>query len=442
MSHAAPDPQSRGSPPPAKTRRIVTFVTSNFTPPVSSDIARRPPAAVVESLILPNAMANGRQQNAARTSRALSLAERFPQVAAEWHPSKNGKLTPADVTTGSRRRVWWLCAVGPRHEWQEIVSRRAWRRPGCPFCTRGPESVSDCLAVTAPDLASEWHPTKNGQLTPYDVVAGSHQIVWWRCSRNPKHVWKTPVHNRQGCPFCSNLYTSPDSSLARLRPELARQWHPDRNGALRSVDVVPGSNRRVWWKCAAGPDHEWRAMIAHRTREDLGCPFCSNRRLSITNCLLTRFPDLAAEWHPAKNGALGPREVLPQDRRPRWWKCTAGPDHEWAAPVFYRARLGLGCPFCAGRRLSVTNCLAARYPALAVQWHPTLNRGLTPHEVFPRATNRVWWRCLEGHEWRAIISARVTKQGGCPVCYRLRGRAPVTTRKKLRTRVYLPSDYS
>ena len=29
------------------------------------------------------------------------------------------------------------------------------------------------LSVTHPDLAKEWHPTKNGELTPNDVTAGS-----------------------------------------------------------------------------------------------------------------------------------------------------------------------------------------------------------------------------------------------------------------------------
>tara|TARA_B110000285_G_scaffold180449_1_gene203483 strand:+ start:85 stop:225 length:141 start_codon:yes stop_codon:yes gene_type:complete len=36
-----------------------------------------------------------------------SLAEVNPELAEEWHPTKNGELTPFDVTKGSNKKVWW-----------------------------------------------------------------------------------------------------------------------------------------------------------------------------------------------------------------------------------------------------------------------------------------------------------------------------------------------
>ncbi len=33
------------------------------------------------------------------------------------------------------------------------------------------------LAETHPELAKEWHPTKNDD-TPYDVTFGSHKKMW------------------------------------------------------------------------------------------------------------------------------------------------------------------------------------------------------------------------------------------------------------------------
>ena len=36
------------------------------------------------------------------------------------------------------------------------------------------------LATKRPDLATEWHPTKNGDLKPTDVAAGSEKKAWWR----------------------------------------------------------------------------------------------------------------------------------------------------------------------------------------------------------------------------------------------------------------------
>jgi len=54
-----------------------------------------------------------------------------PTVASQWHPVKNGDLTTRDVTTGSQKKVWWICSRG--HEWEaSIVNRHKGR--SCPFC--------------------------------------------------------------------------------------------------------------------------------------------------------------------------------------------------------------------------------------------------------------------------------------------------------------------
>jgi hypothetical protein len=59
------------------------------------------------------------------------MATTHPALVAEWHPTKNGDLTPADVFAGSGRKVWWLCEEG--HEWEAIGSSRTWGT-GCPIC--------------------------------------------------------------------------------------------------------------------------------------------------------------------------------------------------------------------------------------------------------------------------------------------------------------------
>ena len=56
-----------------------------------------------------------------------------PEIAAEWHPTLNGALTPSEVLCGSHRKAWWICREG--HVWRtEIASRTGRKRPGCPLC--------------------------------------------------------------------------------------------------------------------------------------------------------------------------------------------------------------------------------------------------------------------------------------------------------------------
>jgi|SaaInlStandDraft_7_1057024.scaffolds.fasta_scaffold262897_1 hypothetical protein len=44
----------------------------------------------------------------------------YPDVAKEWHPTKNKLLTLKDVTPGCNKKVWWKCKGG--HEWQTLAS--------------------------------------------------------------------------------------------------------------------------------------------------------------------------------------------------------------------------------------------------------------------------------------------------------------------------------
>jgi len=41
-----------------------------------------------------------------------SLVERFPTVAAQWHPTRNGNLRPDQVSAGSNTKAWWRCEEG------------------------------------------------------------------------------------------------------------------------------------------------------------------------------------------------------------------------------------------------------------------------------------------------------------------------------------------
>ena len=62
------------------------------------------------------------------------------------------------------------------------------------------------LAKLNPSLAKEWHPTKNGDLTAYDVTLGSGKKIWWKCSKGKDHEWEAIIVNRNkgiGCPICS-----------------------------------------------------------------------------------------------------------------------------------------------------------------------------------------------------------------------------------------------
>jgi hypothetical protein len=199
-----------------------------------------------------------------------------------------------------------------------------------------------------PDLVRRWDTAKNGDTFPFEVGRCSRKVIWWKCSEGADHEWSSPavdeVRRRRGCPFCSNHRLSTTNSLAALHPELAREWHPTKNAPLLPTGVIAAtSHRRFWWKCPKGVDHEWIAFVANRMR-GIGCPFCAGYTLSVTNSLATFALHLVREWHPTKNGKHTPETVLAGSTRKHWWRCDRG--HEWRTEVRNRALRGSQCPVC------------------------------------------------------------------------------------------------
>ncbi len=295
------------------------------------------------------------------------LASQRPDLAAQWHPTKNAPVTPADVTVGSHHKAWWRCDHG--HQWRAEVKSRALGGTGCPVCA-GKVLLpgENDLATTHPALAEQWHPTKNGSLTPEQVMAGAGRRVWWQCGRG--HQWQAAVSTRAsggaGCPVCAGKVILPgENDLASQFPDVAAQWDRGRNGGLGPEQVSPYSNRKVWWRCPLG--HGYQAAVGARTSSGSGCPYCAGRKvLPGFNDLATLAPAVAQQWHPTKNGPLTPEMVTAGSHRRVWWQCPSG--HVWRAVVYSRAGpQQCGCPVCAGK---VSPERLARYRAAMVETDP------------------------------------------------------------------------
>jgi hypothetical protein len=354
-----------------------------------------------------------------KAEKGQSLADLNPELVKQWHPTKNKTLTPFDVLPGSQVKVWWKCPKGDDHEWDAVIADRN-KGIGCAVCSNYKVVASNCLETLNPELAREWHPTKNGKLTPRDVHPGSAKKVWWKCLKGEDHEWKTVVHSRSNgrkCPVCSGRKVVKSTCLEALNPQLAKQWHPTKNGELKPSDVGIGSAKNVWWKCSKGDDHEWRNTVTSRVSQGLGCPVCSNQKIVRSNCLATLNPQIARLWHPTKNGKLTPADVGAGSGRRVWWKCAKGDDHEWREAVGKQAKNRKGCPICIGRKLVRSNSFAVLFPELVKQWHPTKNGQLTPHAVRPGSNKIAWWQCIKypEHVWKTSINER-TSGSGCPKC--------------------------
>ncbi len=349
-----------------------------------------------------------------------NLAKTHPHLIQEWHPTKNAPLNPSDVTAGSSKKVWWQCPKEKDHVWFTQIKLRALKGYGCAACRGLIVVPSNSLATRYPEIAKEWHPTKNDTFTAFDVVPGASKKVWWKCDQGDDHEWISTVNNRiackSKCPVCSGDKATISNCLATKNPEIAKEWHPTKNGDLTPFNVVPRSNKKVWWKCPKGDDHEWSTSIDGRIR-GYGCSICANQKVVKSNSLAILHPEIAREWHPSKNGALTPLDVAPGSQKKAWWLCPKGNDHEWETRVLLRVK-GNGCPICRGLIAVKSNCLATSHPEISAEWHKTKNGELTPFDVVSGSNKKVWWQCLQNsdHYWEAAVYNRLHGTR-CPCCF-------------------------
>lgn len=136
-----------------------------------------------------------------------NLKKTHPYLAAEWDARKNGDLKPNDVTPGSQLRVFWKCKKGPDHEWHVRVVDRVRDKTGCPFCSFRKTSVTNVISTVAPQIAKEWHPSKNGKARPDEERIHSRTKRFWLCTIC-RHEWMAEPHRRiergHGCPECAS----------------------------------------------------------------------------------------------------------------------------------------------------------------------------------------------------------------------------------------------
>jgi hypothetical protein len=123
------------------------------------------------------------------------------------------------------------------------------------------------------EIASQWHPTRNGSVQVETVSPGSRRFRWWR---DPEcgHEWQeTPAKRQKGqrlrCPECRTIL----DSLAYHYPEIAAEWSPDNPRTAWQLRPSGQTAFTPTWVCANNADHVWQATLASRTA-GAGCPEC------------------------------------------------------------------------------------------------------------------------------------------------------------------------
>ena len=269
----------------------------------------------------------------------------FPHVAALWDTQRNQQAADNTLVTyiheGSKQN--WICDKG--HMWNDYISAMI-KHPVCPVCTNRKIIIGiNDISVYNPRLYQELHKKHKNAKELSTIFPNSSKKLTWICPQGHGEYQQAMSKRTagSGCPVCAgNTCVSGVNDCATLFPKLAQEWDYVKNGDISPTDVsAKNAQKKYWWLCPQG--HSYDMSPSHRA-VGLNCPYCSGRRvLKGFNDLLSKFPDVAAEWDYIKNNK-NPDEVTSKSGYKAWWVCEKG--HSWRTSIDHRT-LGLnGCPQC------------------------------------------------------------------------------------------------
>lgn len=444
------------------------------------------------------------------------MSNKRPSIASnkdlldQWDYTKND-ADPEELTQGSSKKAWWICDEG--HSYEMSIYQKCIRGNGCPICSghRTIPGIND-FATIYPKLAKEWHPSKNGSLSPSNYSKKNGRRFWWLCKNG--HEWEASIKDRangRGCPVCNNRRTTsfPEQAIyyyiKKLYPDTINRcreifdngmeldiyvpsirfavefdganWHNDEEAHQKEKKKynICKSNNITLFRVKEHTGEQWddvadAVYIIHRKSYEKDLPEVISAILDsidpktnlftrkipnafhssidvnierdrnaimeylseIPNSLVEVRPDLIQDWNYEKNGNITPDMFGINNNDKVWWKChTCG--HEWQTSIIHRAgKRNSGCPICAREtqgktftklRVAERGSLSDNNPTLSRDWNPTRNGDLKPTDITVSSPKKVWWLCNKcGYEWEASPNNRNGKGVGCPCCS---GRVPM-----------------
>ena len=195
------------------------------------------------------------------------------------------------------------------------------------------------------------------------------------------------------------------NSLEGMHPEIAKLWHPTKNGGITPKSVSANTTKKYWWICKNG--HEHFTSVNSKTRGRRSCIYCSGKKVDHNNSLLIIEPDVAKYWDYKKNELI-PNNVSCSTNKSVWWNCDKG--HNYKRGI--KARINnRKCPYCTGYRLTLET-----FKEIA-----KIKGGECLSKEYKGIFSKIVLRCKYNHVWETTAS--VIKQGSwCPFCHKERNK--------------------
>ena len=225
-----------------------------------------------------------------------NIAINHPELLEEWDYERNKALglTPSKLLEGSNGLPYWTCKKCGKSYRLRINRKILYDAEGkgaCPYCAERKASENNNLAVTNPEILSEWDYDANTAegIDPRNVLARNAIMAHWVCfdcgSRYDMTISKRIQHENDdqvSCPYCRGLLVNETNCLEANHPDLMKEWAPLEN-AIAEVSADKITDRysgKAWWIC---PECDYKYTMSVKTkclkekRHQNACPRCNGR---------------------------------------------------------------------------------------------------------------------------------------------------------------------
>ena len=276
------------------------------------------------------------------------LATTHPEIAKEWHPTKNGDLMPQNVVHGTGKKVWWLCPQG--HEYQATVLHRTQDNgTSCPICNSGgqtsfaEQAVYYYIKKLYPDAINRYTADFLGQMELDIFIPSINCAIEY-----DGEAWHSGDVKLKREEKKYKICRDKNIKLIRLREEDAPMTAFIADDQWIKKDLYKTENL----------EYIIIELLKHLNYRGIKCPVNVNikrdkqkilqyKTIEKRKSLEDKYPNIAKEWHPTKNGELTPCMFKPRSDHKVWWLCPEC-GNEYEATIGHRTakKKPTGCPIC------------------------------------------------------------------------------------------------
>jgi Marseilleviridae restriction endonuclease len=286
-----------------------------------------------------------------------------------WDFESNDTI-PLYVPKNSMKNFNFLCGTC-NHKFIKNLNSFNRGNNGCPYCSKtkwkycGDSTCEYCFkrSFASVEKSKYWHPTKNGEITPFHITRSNDKIYWFQCDKCP-HAFEKTISNitrkDSWCSYCSlsgwkhcdddECKFCFDRSFAS-NPK-SKYWHPTKNGKIYPLSVSKCNGDKYWFHCQEC-DHDINLKI-DSIHSGNWCRFCSKTNwvhCEVDNCKWCFNRSFASHtkakyWHKTKN-VKNILTVAMHARGDFWFTCNKC-DHDFSLQIYnITGNTSVWCCYCS-----------------------------------------------------------------------------------------------